>query len=259
MRIVEWGGGRLPKLLVLRCDSWAGLLLKSHGACGQQYKRSHLNFLSPTPTHISTIQVRDVIEAERFMTPRINLRPESVSTGFADGQVGVGPRSPDGRPFLFEVLGTAGTESIHEASATAAESSLDNSRRGGSTSLETCPPPTLDVRRWTEAVGSDFMVRGASYLATRVKVPSAKQVRVVSCFVGIGWVPLERHLQFFLSENLMKVFVLYWPVCDHGSSLCLSSEGIVVDSKEVLCADGQNDFRRERNRSSSSYPIQVDR
>lgn len=139
------------------------------------------------------IQVRDVIEAERFMTPRINLRPESPADGFANGQVGVGPRSPDGTPFLFEVLGAAGPESSRQASATAAEMPLDVSRTRGSTSLETCPPPALDVRRWSEAVGSDFMLRGASYLTTRVKVPSAKQVRFFS-LVGVGWEPPQLHL-----------------------------------------------------------------
>lgn len=131
------------------------------------------------------MQVRDVIEAERFMTPRINLRSESASTGFADGKVVVGPKSPDGRPFLFEVLGTTGAESIHGASAEK-EAPPDDCRRGGSTSLETCPPPTLDVRRWTEAVGSDFMVRGPSYVTSRVKVPSAKQVRLCVLFVLVG-------------------------------------------------------------------------
>lgn len=121
--------------------------------------------------------MRDVIEAERFMTPRISLRAEGGNNGFANGQVGVGPRSPAGSPFLFEVLGAGGPESCQQAAPASSEMPLDFSRRVGATSLETCPPPALDVRRWTEAVGTDFMVRGPSYLTTRVKVPSAKQVR----------------------------------------------------------------------------------
>lgn len=130
-----------------------------------------------------------MIEAERFMTPRISPRPDPAATGFDNGQIGVGPRSPDGSPFLFEVLGPTGPEAGQEAGgAPATENVLDCSRRGGATSLETCPPPTLDTRRWTEAVGSNFMVRGASYLTTRVKVASAKQVRETSfnktCFFG---------------------------------------------------------------------------
>ena len=111
------------------------------------------------------------------MTPRISLRSEIGINGLANGQVGVGPRSPDGSPFLFEVLGAAGPESGQQAAAASSEVSLDFSRRLGSTSLESCPPPALDRRRWTEAIGTDFMVRGPSYLTTRVKVPSAKQVR----------------------------------------------------------------------------------
>lgn len=46
----------------------------------------------------------------------------------------------------------------------------------GSTSLENNPPPTLDPRMWSEADGTDFIVRGESYLSTKVKVTSAKQV-----------------------------------------------------------------------------------
>lgn len=111
------------------------------------------------------------------MTPRISLRSECGINGLANGQVGVGPRSPDGSPFLFEVLGAAGPESSQQAAAGPPELSLDFARRLGSTSLESCPPPALDRRRWTEAVGPDFMVRGPSYLTTRVKVPSARQVR----------------------------------------------------------------------------------
>lgn len=111
------------------------------------------------------------------MTPRISLRSEYGNNGYADGQVGVGPRSPDGSPFLFEVLGAAGPESSQQAAAASSDISVDFSKKAGSTSLETCPPPALDRRRWTEAIGTDFMVRGPSYLTTRVKVPSAKQVR----------------------------------------------------------------------------------
>jgi len=114
-------------------------------------------------------QVRDVIEAERFMTPRISLPA-------ANGEVAAS-RSNDGNSFLFEVLGAGRSESGQQAAPAPAENSLGVPSRGGSTSLETCPPPALDPRRWTEAVGSDFMVRGASYLTTRVKVPSARQVR----------------------------------------------------------------------------------
>lgn len=110
------------------------------------------------------------------MTPRISLRSDA-NNGFANGQVGVGPRSPDGSPFLFEVLGPTGPEPCQQAAVASPEMSLYFSRRVGSTSLETCPPPALDVRRWTEAIGSDFMLRGPNYLTTRVKVPSAKQVR----------------------------------------------------------------------------------
>lgn len=89
----------------------------------------------------------------------------------------MGPRSADGTPFLFEVLGATGPGSCQQASAASEEMSVDFPKRMGSTSLETRPPPTLDVRRWTEAIGQDFVVRGPSYLTTRVKVPSAKQVR----------------------------------------------------------------------------------
>ncbi|CAM9152802.1 unnamed protein product [Hapterophycus canaliculatus] len=148
---------------------------------------NRLGFRELYTTHIlmTALGVRDVIEAERFMTPRISPRPGCS-----------GPRSPDGSPFLFEVLGSAGPESTHRSAGAvgssgtavmgAIEGSTDYSRRGGSTSLETCPPPALDPRRWEEAVGSDFMVRGQSYLTNRVKVPSAKQMfhlRAVDLFV----------------------------------------------------------------------------
>lgn len=158
------------------------LILKSCAALRpQDLSPPELALLLPTqPTYNIDVQVRDVIEAERFMTPRISLRPEGGSNDFVNGQVGVGPRSPDGSPFLFEVLGAAGPDLSQQAAGVSAEMSLDFSRRVGSTSLETCPPPALDVRRWTEAIGSDFMVRGPSYLTTRIKVPSAKQVRTSS-------------------------------------------------------------------------------
>ncbi|CBJ29444.1 conserved unknown protein [Ectocarpus siliculosus] len=150
---------------------------------------NRLGFRELYTTHIlmTALEVRDVIEAERFMTPRISLRPDPAAGGFDNGQIGVGPRSPDGSPFLFEVLGPTGPESRQETGgAPATENVLDCSRRGGATSLETCPPPTLDARRWTEAVGSNFMVRGASYPTNRVKVASAKQMfrlRAVDLFV----------------------------------------------------------------------------
>ncbi|CAM9908395.1 unnamed protein product [Scytosiphon promiscuus] len=150
---------------------------------------NRLGFRELYTTHIlmTALGVRDVIEAERFMTPRISLRPDCS-----------GPLSPDGSPFLFEVLGASRPESTHQSAEAAGaveragrgmaaiDASMDASKSGGLTSLETCPPPALDPRRWEEAVGSDFMVRGPSYLTNRVKVPSEKQMfrlRAVDLFV----------------------------------------------------------------------------
>eukprot|EP00752_Nemacystus_decipiens_P007751 g6928.t2 len=149
---------------------------------------NRLGFREMYMKHIlmTALGVRDVIEAERFMTPRISLRSECSMNGLANGKVGVGPRSPDGSPILFEVLGAAGPECGQLAAAGSSEMSMDFSKRLGSSSLESCPPPALDRRRWTEAVGTDFMVRGPSYLTSRVKVPSAKQMfrlRAVDLFV----------------------------------------------------------------------------
>ena len=129
-------------------------------------------------------QVRDVIEAERFMTPRINLRPDSPTGDEDDNTYGGGSAGDrcgaDGKPLLF--AGGLGVGGSREG-----ESSLDSACHAlamkGLTPLENCLPSTLDPRRWTEAEGTDFMVRGASYLSSRVKVPSAKQVRGMS---GLG-------------------------------------------------------------------------
>lgn len=106
------------------------------------------------------------------MAPRVSLRPESPTSGDSKPG-GVGRRSPDGRPFLFEVLGAPESDGGEQ---------MGLSHRGLSSSclspcsLETDPPPALDPRMWTEADGTEFSVRGASYLTTRVKVPSARQV-----------------------------------------------------------------------------------
>eukprot|EP00903_Cladosiphon_okamuranus_P015669 g14470.t1 len=149
---------------------------------------NRLGFREMYMKHIlmTALGVRDVIEAERFMTPRVSLRSEGGTNCLANGQVGVGPRSPDGSPFLFEVLGPAGPEASQQAAPASSGTSLDVSRWTGSSSLESCPPPALDRRRWSEAIGTDFMVRGPSYLTTRVKVASAKQMfrlRAVDLFV----------------------------------------------------------------------------
>lgn len=196
------------------------------------------------------------------MTPRINLRSGSASAGFADGQVGVGPRSPDGRPFLFEVLGPTGPESSHGASATAAEVSEDVCRRGGSSSLETCPPPTLDVRRWTEAIGSDFMVRSASYLTTRVKVPSAKQVRLCCVWWGyvVGWVRLAAvcHLWFVTGweSYLSRVSFVLWPVTMGVVSASQVRQSWWAEGGTAVllcaCAGSHNIFWRALDRTNGS-------
>lgn len=125
-----------------------------------------------------------MIEAERFMAPRISLRANSPSSGVGnDG--GVGPRSPDGKPFLFEVLGgSGGNEGGSPPRGWGQEEGdAEQPPARGMTSLENVPPPTLDPLMWTEADGKEFAVRGASYLTTRMKVPSAKQVCLLSCVV----------------------------------------------------------------------------
>lgn len=54
------------------------------------------------------LEVRNVIEAERFIAPRISLRPDSPSSC---SSIGVGNHATeDGGPFLFEVLGAPGSQ-----------------------------------------------------------------------------------------------------------------------------------------------------
>ncbi|CAM9570680.1 unnamed protein product [Laminaria digitata] len=123
------------------------------------------------------------------MTPRINLRPDSNTEDEDDddrcggGGAGAAARA-SGSPLLFG--GGMAPEGSREA-----ESSLDRcyALARGLTPLESCLPSTLDPRRWTEAEGTDFMVRGASYLSSRVKVASAKQMfrlRAVDLFLLPG-------------------------------------------------------------------------
>lgn len=121
------------------------------------------------------------------MVPRINLRPEGPSSLANTGTSS--PRSPkDGSsPVLFEVLGAPGG-SLDSAGGSCSsllaggggwmgvDTGNDVQPMRGSTSLENVPPPTLDPRMWSEADGTQFSVRGGSYLTTRIKVSSAKQV-----------------------------------------------------------------------------------
>lgn len=114
------------------------------------------------------------------MTPRIILRPDSPSSS-ARMDRSIGPRCPDGRPFLFEVLGAPGArERGPNSTVWSGAEEAGKVCATGLTSLENNPPPALDPRMWTEADGTEFSVRGPSYLSTRVKVPSANQVRVTS-------------------------------------------------------------------------------
>lgn len=117
------------------------------------------------------------------MAPRISLTPVG-GVDSSGGSIGMGPRSPDGRPFLFEVLGAPGSAEGRESPGwTGGNDDADQLAARGMTSLENVPPPALDPRMWTEANGTEFSVRGPSYVTTRVKVPSAKQVKKKSGFI----------------------------------------------------------------------------
>ncbi len=170
-------------------------------------------FPNSTDHRLSMLQVRDVIEAERFMTPRISLRSEPAANGVGAAE----SRSPDGSSCLFEVLGAGRPESGQQAAPALAGNYVGVPSRGGSTSLETCPPPALDPRRWAEAVGADFMVRGASYLTNRVKVPSARQVRRNSILMkrlssgsGAGPLVVSRRV---VSDRALGLWVAWVTYC----------------------------------------------
>ena len=146
---------------------------------------SHLTMTTIAPNYGLMDKVRNVIEAERFVAPRVSLlRPESCpSSDGTPASARAEPRSLDGRSFPFEVLGAQESEGGGDQGGRGSES-----RRGGRgpprgswlssswCSLERDPPPALDPRMWTEADATEFSVRGPSYLSTKAKVPSAKQV-----------------------------------------------------------------------------------
>lgn len=78
-----------------------------------QYVSTFFVFLTYLPPHSHSHshphhpKVRNVIEAERFIVPRISLRPDSSSSSNSP----VAPHSTeDGGPFLFEVLGAPGSK-----------------------------------------------------------------------------------------------------------------------------------------------------
>lgn len=135
-------------------------------------------------------QVRNVIEAERFLSPRMNVTATGLGTdscSLSKNDTSHDREEDNDGPFLFEVLGAPGGHVGPHALANAGGSTDAVTRRPGadgrgcrpsrgSTSLENVPPPTLNPCMWSEADGTEFIVRGDSYLTTKLKVQSAKQV-----------------------------------------------------------------------------------
>ncbi|CAM9411107.1 unnamed protein product [Phaeothamnion confervicola] len=94
------------------------------------------------------LDIRDVIEGERFCTPTLSLTEEDR-----------GPRRVDSF-----------------SDATAAEARAAAAAPPGAAHLACVPSPALRRNMWAEVNGGDFLVRGPSYDADRVKVASAPQV-----------------------------------------------------------------------------------
>ncbi|CAM9860779.1 unnamed protein product [Discosporangium mesarthrocarpum] len=138
------------------------------------------------------LDVRDMIEAERFVSPQINerlymaslavparrktmnsLRVRAAAAGLGLGLGGGTRAGKEGRDTIRRTSSSQTPSGVGEA---AGGGGREGGRGRGSSSLENFPPPALDLSMWGEADGRDFMVRGASYLTNRVKVPSARQM-----------------------------------------------------------------------------------